>query len=91
MNKSDLVNLIAEKFGLSKRASEEIIDAIFSEIIETLTEGKEVKLTGFGTFSVRSRAERKGINPQDGKPIVIPSGKTLLFKPSKILKDKINK
>lgn len=90
MNKTQLVNLIAEKNGLSKRAAEQIIEAVFEEIIETLTEGNEVKLTGFGTFSVRTRAERKGVNPKDGSTIIIPAGKTLLFKPSKLLKDKIN-
>ncbi len=90
MNKAELFSLIADKVGLSKRATEQIVDTVFDEIINALVTGDEVKLTGFGTFSVRTRAERKGINPQDGKEIIIPAGKTLVFRPSKLLKDKIN-
>lgn len=89
MNKAELVSRVAETVGLSKRQTEEIVETVLNEITKTLAKSEEVKLTSFGTFEVRPRKERKGVSPLDGQRIIIPAGKTLVFKPSKILKEKI--
>lgn len=90
MNKADLVALIADEKDLSKRLTEEIIDALFAKITEAILADEDVKVTGFGTFELRERKSRRGVSAHTGKEIIIPAGKTLVFKPSRILKDKIN-
>ncbi len=90
MNKTDLVNSIAAKTGLSKKNSEAALNATISSIEEALEKGEKVVLVGFGTFEVRERAERKGRNPISGEGIVIPACKAPVFKASKNLKEKVN-
>lgn len=90
MNKTDLVNSIAAKTGLSKKNSEAALNAVISSIEEALEKGEKVVLVGFGTFEVRQRAERKGRNPQTKEEIVIPASKAPVFKAGKGLKDKVN-
>lgn len=89
MNKAELITAIAEELSLSKRAVEEIISKFCETVVGTLASGEEVKLTGFGTFEIRKRKERRGVSPQTGHEIVIPSGRTIVFKPSKLLKEKV--
>ena len=89
MNKTDLVNSIASKTGLSKKNSEAALNAVISSIEEALESGDKVVLVGFGTFEVRNRAERKGRNPQTKEEIVIPASKAPVFKAGKGLKDKV--
>lgn len=91
MNKSELVNSIAEKSGLNKKNSEKALDALIESISETLSKGDKITLVGFGTFEVRSRAERTGRNPQTKEEIVIPASKAPVFKAGKTLKDTVNK
>ncbi|HEY8422320.1 MAG TPA: HU family DNA-binding protein [Thermoclostridium sp.] len=90
MNKSELVNAIAAKSGLSKKNSEAALNAMISAVEEALVAGDKVVLVGFGTFEVKQRAERKGRNPQTKEEIVIPASKAPVFKAGKGLKDKVN-
>lgn len=90
MNKSELVNAIAAKSGLSKKNSEAALNATLSAIEDALVAGDKVVLVGFGTFEVKQRAERKGRNPQTKEEIVIPASKAPVFKAGKGLKDKVN-
>lgn len=87
MNKTELVNSIALKTGLSKKNSEAALNAVVSSIEESLQNGEKVVLVGFGTFEVRERAERKGRNPQTKEEILIPASKAPVFKAGKGLKD----
>ncbi|MDR1473179.1 MAG: HU family DNA-binding protein [Lactobacillales bacterium] len=90
MNKSNLVDAVAEKTGLTKKNSAAAVDATFKTIQESLTKGEKVQLIGFGNFEVRQRAERKGRNPQTKKEIIIPASKTPAFKAGKALKEAVN-
>ncbi|MFA5486131.1 MAG: HU family DNA-binding protein [Bacilli bacterium] len=89
MNKAELITVIADELKLTKRSVEEIINLFCDTVVSTLSEGEEVKLTGFGTFEIRKRKERRGVSPQSGAEIVIPAGRTIVFKPSKLLKEKV--
>ncbi len=91
MNKSELINAIAEKSGLTKKDSEKALNAFVEAVEESLTKGNKVQLIGFGTFEVRERSARKGRNPQTGEEIMIPAAKVPAFKPGKALKESVNK
>lgn len=91
MNKTDLINAVAEKSELSKKDAAKAVDAVFESITEALKKGNKVQLVGFGSFEVRERAARKGRNPQTGEEIDIPASKNPAFKPGKQLKDAVNK
>jgi DNA-binding protein HU-beta len=90
MNKSDLVQAIAERSELQKNTAAKAVDAIIESIKDALAKGDTVTLIGFGTFTVRERAARKGRNPRTGKPIDIKAAKVPIFKPGKALKDAVN-
>ena len=87
MTKKDLVAAIAEKTGLSKKDSEAALSAFITTVEDALKAGEAVQLTGFGTFEVRERAERKALNPRTKEPITVPATKAPAFKPGKALKD----
>lgn len=87
MNKTDLINTVAEKSDLSKKDATKAVDAVFESIMDSLKDGDKVQLIGFGNFEVRERAARKGRNPQTGAEIEIPASKVPAFKPGKALKD----
>ncbi len=89
MRKPELAAAIAEETGLTKEKSSEVITVITDQIAKALSEDNSVSLIGFGTFSRRSRAERKGKNPQTGAELIIPASNTAAFKPGKGLKDKV--
>lgn len=91
MNKSDLVNAIAEKTGATKRSAEESLNAMVEVIKDAMAKGDKVQLVGFGSFEVRTRAARKGHNPQTKAEIKIPACKAPAFKAGKALKDIVNK
>lgn len=91
MTKKDLVAAVAEKAGLTKKDSEAAVNALTASVIEALAAGETVQLTGFGSFSVRTRAERTGLNPRTKATVVIPATKVPAFKASKTLKDTIAK
>lgn len=90
MNKSQLIEKIAEKAEISKAAAGRALDAFMETVTESLKEGDVVALTGFGTFSARERAARSGRNPKTGETIQIASAKIPAFKPGKALKDDLN-
>lgn len=90
MNKKEMITAIAEKMDTTKKASAEILDAVIEVITETLAAGQEVKITGFGTFSVVERPEREGRNPMTGETIRIAASKAPKFKAGKSLKDAVN-
>ena len=91
MNKTDLINAVAERTELSKKDAAKAVDAVFESITDALVEGDKVQLVGFGSFEVRNRSARKGRNPQTGEEIEIPATKNPAFKPGKQLKDAVNK
>ena len=91
MHKPELAAAIAEKTGLSKDKSAEVITLITDQIAQALSTNDSVSLIGFGSFSLRARAERKGKNPQTGAELIIPASNTAAFKPGKNLKDSVNR
>ncbi|MFD2180156.1 nucleoid-associated protein HU-beta [Veronia pacifica] len=90
MNKSQLVEKIAENADLSKASAGRALDALIDAISDSLKDGDQVALVGFGTFSVRERSARTGRNPQTGVEIDIPAAKVPGFKAGKALKDAVN-
>lgn len=89
MNKAELVDSIAERAGISKKDAGEAVEAMLDTIGQALVSGDKVQLTGFGTFEVRDREERKGRNPQTGAEIAIPARRVPAFRPGKVLKDSL--
>ena len=90
MNKSDLIDVIADKADLSKAAAGRALDAVVEGITSALKSGDQVSLIGFGTFVVKERAERTGRNPQTGATMTIAASKSPGFKAGKALKDALN-
>ena len=90
MNKSELINAIAEQGNLSKANAGLGLAALIKTIETTLKAGDSITLVGFGTFDVKDRAERKGRNPQTGEDLTIAAAKIPSFKPGKGLKDAVN-
>jgi len=90
MNKSDLINAIAQHANLTKADAGRGLDGIIKSIETALKEGDSVALVGFGSFEVKERAERKGRNPQSGEEITIAAARLPSFKAGKSLKDAVN-
>ena len=90
MNKNDLVAAVADAAGLTKADAAKAVDAVFETISGSLKGGTEVRLVGFGTFSVVSRKATTGRNPRTGETINIPASKQPKFKAGKGLKDAVN-
>ena len=90
MNKSDLIDAIADSAGLSKADAGRALDGFVDAITGALKAGQSVSLVGFGTFSVRDRAARTGRNPRTGETIEIAASKNPAFKAGKALKDAVN-
>ena len=91
MNKTELINAVAEKAELSKKDAEAAVTAMIDAITGALVEGEKVQLVGFGAFEVKARAESVGRNPQTKETITIPASKTPVFKAGKALKDAVSK
>ncbi len=90
MNKNDLVGAVADSSDLSKADAAKAVDAVFDSITSSLQGGGEVRLVGFGTFSVANRKASTGRNPRTGEAIQIPASKQPKFKAGKGLKDAVN-
>ncbi len=90
MNKTDLIDHVAESAGLSKADANKAVEAIFDGITAALKSGDEVRLVGFGTFAVSERAASEGRNPRTGEKISIKASKQPKFKAGKGLKDSVN-
>ena len=90
MNKSELIDLIAESADISKAKAGVALEAVVSGVTGALKSGDSVSLVGFGTFSVKARAARTGRNPQTGETIQIKASNVPGFKAGKALKDAVN-
>ena len=89
MNKTELIAFVAEQTGLSKKEAQGAVDAVVEGISSSLKKGDKVSVPGFGTFEVRERAARKGINPATGEPLDIAASKSVGFKVGKQLKESL--
>ncbi|MBR3150085.1 MAG: HU family DNA-binding protein [Eubacterium sp.] len=89
MNKTDLVAAVAAKAEISKKDAEAAVTAVFASITDALADGDKVALVGFGTFDVKERAARTGLNPRTKEKIQIPASKSPAFKAGKALKDAV--
>ncbi len=90
MNKNDLVAQVSASADLSKADSARAVDAVFETIADSLKGGQEVRLVGFGTFSVANRRASQGRNPRTGEQIQIPASRQAKFKAGKGLKESLN-
>ena len=90
MNKSELIDAIASGADISKASAGRALDAMLDAVTESLRKGDQVALVGFGTFSVKQRAARTGLNPQTREKIDIPAATVPSFKAGKALKDAVN-
>ena len=91
MTKADLITVVAQKTNLSKKDSDKAVAAVLDAITETLAAGEKVSLVGFGTFEVKERVAREGINPRTKEKIIIPASKLPSFKAGKALKEEVSK
>ncbi len=89
MTKTDLVSAVAKKAGVTKKDAGAVLDALIEEIIGAVKKGDRVQLVGFGTFELRERAARTGLNPQTKEQIEIPASKAPAFKAGKAFKDAV--
>ncbi len=90
MNKSELIDAVANSASLTKADSARAVDAVIATVTEALKSGDQVTVVGFGTFLVRSREARSGRNPRTGETIQISASKVPAFKAGKALKDAVN-
>lgn len=90
MNKSELIDAVADAAGLSKADATRALDAVLGSITDSLKKGDQVSIVGFGSFLVRQRSARTGRNPQTGAEIKIAAANVPAFKPGKALKDAVN-
>ena len=91
MTKVELVSKIADKCGSTKKDTEKALTAVIESVTEALQAGDKVSLIGFGTFEVKERAAKEGVNPRTGKKINIAARKVPTFKAGKALKDSVDK
>ncbi len=91
MTKKELADVIHTRIGLSKREAAEIVEFFFETVKEKLTSGEGIKIPNFGSFRVQNRKSRKGRNPATGETIEIVERKAIVFKPSKFLRNVLNK
>lgn len=90
MTKADIVEIVFEKVGFSKKDVAAVIEEIFETIKTTLESGEKVKVSGFGNFTIRQKRARRGKNPQTGSEITIDQRRVMTFKASQLLKKSIN-
>ncbi len=90
MTKADIVEIVFEKVGFSKKDVAAVIEEIFESIKTTLEKGEKVKISGFGNFNIRQKRARRGRNPQTGTEITIDERRVMTFKASQLLKKSIN-
>lgn len=90
LTRADLADALVRKVGLPRNESQDLVELVLSEISQTLSEGEGVKLSSFGSFGVRSKAQRMGRNPKTGEEVPITPRRVLVFRPSNIMKERIN-
>jgi len=91
MTKADIFEKVQECLDFTRKESAEMVESVFAIMKSTLESGENLKISGFGNFIVKQKADRRGRNPQTGESLTIEARRILTFKPSGILKDKINK
>ena len=91
MNKTELVNAVAEKADFSKKDADKAVAAVLDSITNALAQGDKVQIVGFGTFEVRARAEKQGRNPKTGEAMIVPASNLPAFKAGKALKEAVEK
>lgn len=91
MTKADLIAAVAAEAGLTKKDADKAVSAFIGAVTESLKKGGKVQLVGFGTFEVKARAARKGVNPRTKQAITIAASKAPVFKAGKALKDAVSK
>ena len=89
LTKADIAESLYEELGLNKREARELVEVYFDELKEALSNGKQVKLSGFGNFDLRDKKERPGRNPTTGESIPISARRVVTFKPGQKLKNKV--
>ena len=85
MNKTELVNAVAEKADFSKKDADKAVAAVLDSITDALAQGDKVQIVGFGTFEVRARAEKQGRNPKTGEAMIVPASNLPAFKAERLL------
>ncbi len=88
--RSTLSEAVFKNVGLSRNESSTLVDSVFSEILKSLIDGKDVKISSFGTFVVRQKKERVGRNPKTGEEVPITARSVVTFRASNVLKSKVN-
>jgi integration host factor subunit alpha len=90
VTRADLAEAVYREIGLSRSESSGLVESVILHISEALLRGEQVKLAGFGTFSLRDKKERMGRNPKTGKAVPISSRRVLVFKPSQVLRERVD-
>ena len=90
VTRADLTEAVYQEVGLSRNESAQLVETVLEEVASTLASGESVKVSSFGTFSVRDKAQRVGRNPKTGEEVPILPRKVLVFRASHVLKDQIN-
>ncbi|MEM1307251.1 MAG: integration host factor subunit alpha [Pseudomonadota bacterium] len=90
LTRADLADAVVNKVGLPRNESQEMVETILNEIGSALASGDQVKLSSFGSFGIREKGERMGRNPKTGQEVPITPRKVLVFRPSAIMKTRIN-
>lgn len=90
LTRADLAEALVSKVGLPRNESQDIVELVLKEISTTLSRGEGVKLSSFGSFGIRQKGQRIGRNPKTGEEVPITPRKVLIFRPSNIMKERIN-
>tara|TARA_R110002072_G_scaffold74081_7_gene175695 strand:- start:115 stop:411 length:297 start_codon:yes stop_codon:yes gene_type:complete len=91
ITRADLAEAVYEEVGLSRNESSDLVESVLDEISKALIEGENVKISSFGSFTIREKGERIGRNPKTGVEVPISPRKVLVFKASHVLKERVNK
>ena len=90
LTKAEIAEMLFDELGLNKREAKELVDCFFEEIRDSLANGEQVKLSGFGNFDLRDKSQRPGRNPKTGEEAPIPPRRVLTFRPSHLMKDRVS-
>ena len=90
MNKKELIDMVSMKRELTKKDAEMLVNTVFDTMVDSMVEGEKVVISGFGTFKINERQERKGVSPKTKNEIIIPACRAVTFKPSNRLKEAMN-
>ncbi len=91
VTRKELATSVTEKLGIVQRNAAEIVDTVFAALKDTLVNGESIKLVQFGSLNVRDKALRRGRNPKTGESMTIAKRQTITFRPSRQLRDRLNK